>query len=188
MANMTGALSSTIAREHYDGVTKTFHWLIFALVAVQYLLGFTMPEIHRNPPPPQLLNSLHMSLGTLILVLILARFVWRLGHPVPQLAELPRWQQNAAVAVHLLLYAILVVDPVLGWIGANAHGWSVTVFGVITLPDLVVNHSPIGRQLSDLHITLAYVLLGVIGLHVLAAFYHYFITRDRVMQRMLPGG
>ncbi len=33
-----------------------------------------------------------------------------------------------------------------------------------------------------------YLMLALVGLHVLAALYHYFWRRDGVLQRMLPGG
>jgi len=31
-------------------------------------------------------------------------------------------------------------------------------------------------------------MLTLVGLHILANFYHYFIRGDRVLQRMLPRG
>jgi cytochrome b561 len=188
MTDVTGIITPPVTPPHYGAVAKTFHWAIFALVLVQIIVGLTMPEVHGRPtPPPQTLNDIHMSVGMLILVLIVLRFLWRLAHPVPQLAELPGWQKLAAESVHLALYALLIVDPVLGWIGANAHDWQVVVFG-IPLPNLVTGESQIGHTLSDVHILLSYVLMGVIGLHVLAALYHYFVKHDRVLQRMLPGG
>ena len=54
------------------------------------------------------------------------------------------------------------------------------------LPSLVAGGSPLGQKLGDLHGTLIWVLLGLIGVHVAAALLHL-VLGDRVMQRMLPG-
>jgi cytochrome b561 len=37
-----------------------------------------------------------------------------------------------------------------------------------------------------LHAPLTWVLLAVVGLHVISALAHLFIYRDRIMQRMWP--
>ena len=89
-------------------------------------------------------------------------------------------------ATHFLLYAILIALPLLGWINANARGWTVWFVGVIPLPALVPSGSSWGGQMGDVHMIVAYVLLGTAGLHVLAALYHQFVLRDALLSRMLP--
>ncbi|MGH9485792.1 MAG: cytochrome b/b6 domain-containing protein, partial [Terriglobales bacterium] len=62
------------------------------------------------------------------------------------------------------------------------------MFG-LALPKLVATHAPAWGWTGNVHVLLAtYLLLGLAGLHVAAALYHYFIRRDCVLQRMLPGG
>ena len=52
----------------------------------------------------------------------------------------------------------------------------------------MATRAPAWRWTGDVHSLLAnYLLLSLVGLHVAAALYHYFIRRDRVLQRMLPG-
>jgi cytochrome b561 len=82
----------------------------------------------------------------------------------------------------------LLVLPILGWAAASARDWAVRVFDLVTLPRLVPPEAKIGFLAGDLHVVLSYVLLGLIGLHVAAALYHYFVRHDRVLQRMLAGG
>jgi cytochrome b561 len=170
----------------YDLVAKLLHWLIAGLLVVQYAIGWVMPEIHRNTPAEGLI-SLHLSFGALIVLLVLVRLGWRLTHAAPPpVGGMPRWQALAAQAVHALLYVLLVVLPVLGWMNASYRGYAVSLFDVVPLPALVAKGSPVGRPLGDVHILLSYAMLGVIGLHVLAALYHRFVLRDEVLQRMLP--
>jgi cytochrome b561 len=68
---------------------------------------------------------------------------------------------------------------------ASARDWTITVFGLFQLPHLVAARSVLGRQAGDVHTFLAWTLLILIGLHVAAALYHFFVRRDRVLQRML---
>jgi cytochrome b561 len=170
----------------YGAVAKWLHWVVFALVAAQFVVAIAMPDIGRGTVPGTLIN-LHMSLGFSILAVIAVRWLWRIGHPVPLASpDAPAWEQTIARVTHALLYALLVVNPFLGWANASARDWDITMFGA-TLPHLVAAQSRIGRLSGDVHAYLSWTLLALIGLHAAAALYHHFIRRDQVLQRMLPG-
>ncbi|HLX29981.1 MAG TPA: cytochrome b [Casimicrobiaceae bacterium] len=172
----------------YGAVAKTLHWLVFALVFAQYVVAILMPGIGRNTRPGPLIN-LHMSLGATILIVIVIRWLWRTDHPVAiATADMPPWEQRFARATHLTLYVLLVITPILGWMNASARDFPIDVFGVIALPPLVAPHARIGMLAGDVHTFVAWALLVPIGLHVAAALYHYFVRRDRILQRMLPKG
>jgi cytochrome b561 len=170
----------------YGAVAKAFHWLIVALLIVQYALGWIMPGVKQGMTPDSLMN-LHMSIGALILALILVRLLWRLSHPVPPEPTLLCWQYLGSTALHLSLYGLVIVTTLTGWVYASARGWSILVFGTIPLPALLAEGSRYGRAIGELHQVMIWILLVAIGLHVAAALVHAFIYRDRVMQRMLPG-
>jgi cytochrome b561 len=102
-------------------------------------------------------------------------------------AGVPAWQVAAARATHLLLYALLIVMPVLGWANANSRGWNVSLFGTIPLPSIMAAHAPLGHTLGDVHSLLAYGALGLLGFHVAGALYHHFILKGGTLKRMLPG-
>jgi cytochrome b561 len=74
-----------------------------------------------------------------------------------------------------------------GWFMESARGWTIRLFWAVPLPGLVGEGSPLGRSVGSWHSNLTWILLGLIGVHVLAAFVHLFVYRDRVMHRMLPG-
>ena len=125
----------------YGGVAKTLHWLVFALVFAQYVVAITMPDIGRGTVPGTLIN-LHMSLGITILLVVVVRWLWRIDHRVPlATADMPAWEQPVARITHALLYLLLVVIPILGWINASARDWTIVVFGVGALPHLVAPKS-----------------------------------------------
>jgi len=175
-----------IDEPQYGAAAKSLHWLTALLLAVQFLIGWTMPNVGRGMQPESLMN-LHLSIGMVILAAALARVAWRLFHGVPAPeASLPAWQETMAQALHAMLYALIFAMVVTGWSYASMRGWTVTVFGILSLPALVAEGSAIGRAVGELHTLLGWLLLGAIGLHVAAALAHLLFWRDRVMQRMLP--
>jgi cytochrome b561 len=174
------------ARLQYGPTAKLFHWSIVALLVVQYLIGWFMPDIHRGMKPGDAM-TLHVSFGLLILALILLRLVWRLTHPVEPDSSLAPWQRVGAEAVHWLLYALVLATTVTGWLFASFRGWSISFFYLFPAPMLSSDNAAAGRAIDGLHQAMEWALLVFIGLHVLAALAHLFVFRNRVMHRMLPG-
>ena len=170
----------------YTSTAKTLHWLIVALLIAQFIFAWTMPHIGRNTPVTTLI-SLHFTFGIIILAVAIIRLAWRAIHVEPApLDGVPPWQVQSARVVHWLLYALLFVVPVLGWINASYRGMPIVMFGM-ELPKLVGVRAPAWRWTGDVHDLMAnYLMLTLVGLHVLAGLYHYFIRRDGVLQRMLP--
>ncbi|HUZ71631.1 MAG TPA: cytochrome b [Stellaceae bacterium] len=170
----------------YGASAKSLHWLVVFLLAVQFALAWTMPDIDRGTKPEGLI-AWHLGMGAVILVVAILRLLWNLARPVPLITEnVPAWQSRAARATHVLLYVLLIALPLMGWANASARGWSVSLFGLVPLPLLLPVDSPLGRALGGVHAEAALVLLGLVGLHVAAAFYHHFLRRDAVLRRMLP--
>jgi cytochrome b561 len=171
----------------YNGIAQMLHWLIVALLVVQFAIGWTMPDVTRDTKPVDLI-AWHLSVGTFILLVMLIRLVWRAMSVVPPApADLSPPLRLLSRVTHFLLYAILIVLPVLGWINASSRGWTVRLFGVLPLPPLAPSGSGWGHAMGDVHMNLAWVLLAVAGLHVLGAAYHQFVLRDGLLGRMLPG-
>ena len=171
----------------YTATAKSLHWLIVLLLIVQFSVAWFMPHIGRNTPVTTLI-SVHFTFGIVILAVAIARLAWRATHREPEPEDgVPPWQTATARIVHWLLYVLLFVLPALGWINASWRGMPIIMFG-LQLPQLVATRAPGWGWTGDVHIPLAYYgMLALVALHVVAALYHYFIRRDRVLQCMLPG-
>jgi cytochrome b561 len=170
----------------YGLPAKVFHWLIVALLLVQYPIGWLMPDVHRGMQPGAGM-TFHVSIGILILVLTVMRFAWRLTHPVAPESSLPPWQRLSSEAMHWLLYALVLATTMSGWLFASFRGWPISFFYLMPLPMLASDNAAVGKAIDGLHQAMEWTLLAVIGIHVAAALAHIFIHRDRIMQRMLPG-
>ncbi|MEI8278081.1 MAG: cytochrome b/b6 domain-containing protein, partial [Hyphomicrobiales bacterium] len=87
---------------------------------------------------------------------------------------------------HYLLYALLFAIPVLGWINASWRGMPIVMFG-LELPQLVATRAPGWGWTGDVHGLMSnYLMLALVGLHVVAALYHHYVLHDGVLKRMLP--
>jgi len=175
----------TLTSSGYTGTAKALHWLIVLLLIAQFIFAWTMPHIGRNTPVTTLI-SLHFTFGIIILAVAIVRLGWRLTHREPPPEDgLPPWQNLTAHIVHYLLYALLFVVPILGWINASWRGMPVEMFG-LELPKLLPTRAPGWNWTGDVHGLLAnYAMLAMVGLHVAAALYHHFVRRDGVLKRML---
>ncbi|MDO8421038.1 MAG: cytochrome b [Parvibaculum sp.] len=167
----------------YNGVAKSFHWIIMILVLLMLYGGFTSESL---PKEDRLgFFQTHAGLGLVILILMLARLVWRLSHPVPALpVGLPRWQQIASKATHHGLYALVILQPIFGLILATSSKFNLKAFGLLGLQ--IAPNETVHQVGETLHGINAWVITALIGLHVAAALYHHFILRDNVLKRMLP--
>ena len=170
----------------YDGTAKTLHWLVVALLAIQFVTAWLLPHIRVDTVPDATI-SLHFSFGITILVVMAIRLAHRWLHPVavgPR--DAPAWELLLARATHLAFYAVLLVGPFLGWAAASAHSVPVRLFGLLELPAIAPRKAPWGLLAGDIHGYMMWTLLGLVALHASAALYHHFVRHDEVLSRMLP--
>ncbi len=166
----------------YDPFARMLHWLVVLLLSAQYVVAWTMPEIHRGTQPVGLI-AVHLDLGAFIIAVMIVRVLWRLLRKEPRVVEGGVLARTVGYLTHGLLYLLLIVQPLMGWANASSRGWKVTLLGA-DLPSLSPTGSSLGHSLGDVHGVLAWVMLGLIGLHVAAALYHQFVLRDGVLRRM----
>jgi len=171
----------------YTVLQRTLHWITALAVILLLTAGIAM----NNVPPGPWMNGLyvlHWSLGVLVLPLALLRIGIRLSRPTPGFpADMPGWQRQAANANHALLYAILIVNPVLGYLTKSAYGGAVTVFWLVDLPPVIGKNEALFERLSTVHGLIGFAMIAVVTVHVAAALYHGLVRRDGVFSRMTTG-
>ena len=175
----------------YSGVAIALHWVLALALLGMVGFGLYMADLPFSPARLKLYNW-HKWAGVCVLVLSLARLLWRLTHRPPELpaamqAAMPAWQKLAHHGTHAALYALFFAIPLLGWAYSSAAGFPIVVFGVLPLPDWVPVSTDLAEALKPLHKWAALTLTALVGLHVAAVVKHQLIDRDGLLWRMWPG-
>jgi len=169
---------------HYTRTAVALHWGIAALVIILIAAGWIMTDMPGSPAKLQVVTW-HKWGGITVLALFFVRGLWRLTHPAPPPVAAPVWQQRSAQAMHALLYAMLLLQPLSGWLFSSAAGRQVVYLNLIPLPNLVARNPPLGAVFKELHGAGGTLLAVIIALHALAALKHHFVDRDDTLRRML---
>jgi len=177
----------------YSAAMKTFHWATVAIVVALLALGWTMSDMPHTSPWTGKFYAWHKSLGVLVLFVTLARLAWRLALGVPpEEPTLKRWESVLSGLVHRLLYATLILQPLVGWALTTVAKKPLVFFGLFSLPGLpfLPNFEDPAAAVGvvwDIHSTLGSVIAWLFVLHAGAALKHHFLDRDGVLLRMAPG-
>ena len=171
---------------HYKSGAKWLHWLIAFMVIGLLGVGLYMTDMRVSPQKIKLYMT-HKSVGLTVLMLMLLRVAYRFKNPPPALPEgIPGWQKAASHISHGLLYLLLLAMPISGWLMNGASGFPMKYFGLVRVPDLLARNQENLALFKAAHFYIAWTLIAVIAVHVLAALKHHFIDRDNVLRRMLP--
>jgi cytochrome b561 len=172
----------------FDGTIRFLHWLTLFLIVAIFVLAFSI-DLASSRQQAVALTQLHRSFGVTVWVVVLGRLVWRQFSRFPNWpADMPQAMRFAAQWSEYALYALLLVQPILGLLYTNARGDRVDLFFLGQLPALIGTDRPLAKQLLDVHETVGLLLLGLIALHAAAALYHHFWRRDDTLDAMLPQG
>jgi cytochrome b561 len=170
----------------YSAGAVFLHWSMALLIAVTGTLGL----LHDSWPQSTqgFWINLHAIFGLIVALLLCVRLGWRAIHrPPPLPEEMGIFTRRASSAVHVAMYLLLVALPILGVVTFIWHG-RVFDFGIFKIDFGIAKNRSIFHPTEDWHGYLAYALFTLIGLHAVAALWHHFIRRDRLIRRMwFPG-
>jgi cytochrome b561 len=173
----------------YSRPARLMHWLTVAAVAVMIPLGLIMKarsDADIWDATTNALYNVHKLVGFLLLLLVIARLAYRLAHGAPaDEPTLAPWQRLTSHATHWALYGLLLLVPVIGWIGVSQYG-AREIFGLVRLPAIAAGDQDASHTTFEWHAWAAYALIALVALHVAAALFHRLVRKDGVLARMLP--
>lgn len=174
----------------YAPAHRALHWLMAIMVIAMVPVGKYMVERGKATnfdPLTATLYSGHKLTGFILIWLLALRIVVKRRHGVPPpVATLTPFERIASTAVHHLLYALLLVVPLLGWAGVSAFG-AREVFGLFSLPPILPQDQALAKQILALHGAAAMLMVLLVAAHIGGALMHLIIKKDGVFRRMWPG-
>lgn len=165
---------------------RVLHWLMAVLILSMLFIGVGM--VASVSERHEWLIRIHKPLGIAILILAVVRLIVRLRNPPPPLpADLPAIQKFAAHASHWVLYALMLILPLVGWAMLSAGGYPVMLSESLRLPPIFPVSATAFAILRHAHALLAILLFLTFLAHLGAALYHGLIRRDGVLRSMIGG-
>ena len=165
---------------------RVVHWLVAFLVIAMLICGFIMTSLDAETYKIKWqLYAWHKDLGILVLALMLIRLVLRHLTIIPTaFSEFSLIERVGAYVVHQLFYVFLILEPIIGYL-MSSYGGKDVYFFYIKLPLLVSYNKELARIMAETHGIVAFILVALILLHVLAALKHHYFDKKDIMHRMI---
>lgn len=173
-------MSETQTTQRYTRLSMTLHWLMLALFVGVYGCIELKGLLPRGHALKSLLLGGHALFGSGIFLLVWLRLLGR-----GTIGGRGARQTGVSHLMHLALYGLMIITPILAWLMLNAGGKPVPYFE-FALPSLVAPDPVLAKQFKHWHEWLGSAGYWLIGLHAVAGLFHHYWVRDNTLMRMLP--
>jgi cytochrome b561 len=170
----------------YGLVSRLIHWIMALAIFVVFGIGIWMIGLDYQNPYYRLGPDIHRSVGILLLIALVFRYLWRLVNVLPNDSELTPFERKASHIVHLVFYPLLAAVMISGYFISSAGGQAVDVFDWFSIP-AVTKQPGLESQAGFVHRWLAYGTVALAAVHTIAALKHHFVEKSRVLTRMWSG-
>ena len=183
MSNQERATGWT-GRGQFMLFSRILHWTMAAMILAMLFIGVAMVASLADY---HLLISIHRPLGITILVLVIIRYVnRRLNPPPPFLADMSSEERFVAHASEMMMYAMMLVLPLIGWGMLSAARYPIVLYGPLYLPPILPHSPMLYAVLRKTHTIVAYLFFATFIAHFSAVLFHTLILRDHLIDRMVP--
>ena len=151
----------------YSKGSIVLHWMVALLFGANYMISDGMPRFFDQHLDGVVITNwvanFHLYAGIAFAALVALRLAVRLFSGAPEAADTGSALGNKlAKAAHHSLYLLMILVPAAGLIAWYA---GIAIF-------------------ADIHVVVMNIMLGIIGLHIVATLYHQFILKDNLIARI----
>lgn len=176
-------MATSIDPVRYNSLARALHWAIAVLILFNLFTGIfgeSFEKMWESMP-------FHKATGLMILLLSIVRLGWRLRWRTPDYpVDFKPLFRKFAAATHGMLYILMIVLPVTGWIFSSAGKWPLNIYGLFDWPKLpLTKDMPIVGVSHEAHEVLGYAFAALVAFHIAAALYHHVALKDATLRRML---
>jgi cytochrome b561 len=171
----------------YTAVARALHWVTAALILIIIPLGLVIYFDLGGKLADQIYD-LHRSIGALVIPIVLVRVAYRLFHKPARLpSDISYLQQFVAHTTNWTLYALMTVQPFIGWIATSAFRAPIPVFGLFELLPIWPEQREFSERMFAVHALIGFAIAVLVAAHITAALHHHFVRKDRILVRMIKG-
>ena len=175
------------SRDGWGAVAKTLHWLMAVLILSMFVLGWVAVMYPLSPTKLELFIW-HKSTGLTLLALVVVRLLWRMVNITPEPpANESVVEKRLARAGHAVLYTLMVMMPVSGYVINSTANFPFRYFGGVRVPNLIPADKVWQDAAETVHLTVFSIFFLVVVIHIVAAIRHHTIKKNNILSRMLPG-
>lgn len=169
----------------YGLIAILLHWLMAITVLGLFGLGLYMVELTYYDSWYKGSLDLHKSIGITLAAVFVFRVLWRLFSNQPKPLSSNKVMNQLAHTAHIVMYLILAVIMVSGYLISTADGRPINIFSVLSVYALDFTFDEQADIAGEIHYYGACILIGLSVLHALGALKHHFIDKDKTLIRMI---
>ena len=166
---------------------RILHHIIAILIITLLAVGLYMTSLDKQDANRSLLYTMHKTFGWFVLWLVVIRFFVKMSKR-PHFEHMPQPWHTLAHMGHRILYMLMFIMPISGWLMSSAAGKNVILFGLpaLTIPNIISVDKELAGLFNQIHEYCAYILIAAIIGHIFAALYHQFVHKNNLLSRMFP--
>ncbi len=170
----------------YGLVARLLHWIVFVLLVLVTLSGLKADDMEKGQAKLDIIG-IHSSVGSLILALMAIRLFWRILNPTPDSLAQASIMLTVSKLVQMLLFILLLAQPIIGMLMAQSAGNVVSPFGLFELPALVPADKEFSKIMHLAHGKLWVIIFGLLLVHIAGSLKQHLVAKNRTLVRMIKG-
>jgi cytochrome b561 len=170
--------------QRYNTTAIIIHWIMAILILGMIGLGFYMVGLEKGSAERSYFFAMHKSIGLTLALLVVIRLIWKLRSTTPPLPDyIDPIKRKMATATHHLLYLLMFIQPVSGYISSSFSGYKTKFWG-IPLPHWGWKNKELNELFTEIHEISAFCLITLLILHIAGVIYHLHRKETDLIKRM----
>ncbi len=170
--------------QRYSKIAIIIHWLMAIMIIAMICMGVYMSDLPKGSEERTWFFTLHKSIGLTLALLVVIRLVTKLINKSPPLPNMvSAAHQKLAKATHHLLYLMMFVQPVSGYISSSFTSYKTKFWG-IPLPRWSSKNPELNEIFTQIHEVSAICLVILLVIHILGVAYHIKKKETELFKRM----
>ncbi len=170
--------------QRYSTTAIIIHWLMAIMIIAMIGLGFYMTGLEKGSDERSWFFGFHKSMGLTLALLAIIRLGWKIFSPSLALPDyVAPLHRKMATVTHHLLYLIMFIQPVSGYISSSFSGYKTRFWG-IPLPHWGSKQPELNQLFTNIHDVSAFFLVALLLLHFAGVIYHLQKKETNLLKRM----